>query len=111
MAIAALWTGRNAGRRRKIPLGAASSDGPIQRRGLWRTRRRFSSEQPNHLFGLAMAGDASLALGDSASAREYYRRWLDAYETEMAKNLAEYQEHEGVFPEMRATAEVLGRND
>ena len=38
------------------------------------------SQQPNHLFGLATAGDASLALGDSASAREYYRRWLDAYE-------------------------------
>ena len=36
---------------------------------------------------------------------------MDAYETEMAKNLVEYQEHEGVFPEMRATAEVLGRND
>ncbi len=69
------------------------------------------SEQPNHLFGLATAGDASLALGDSASAREYYRRWSDAYETEMAKNLAEYQDHPGVFPEMQATAEALGRND
>ena len=69
------------------------------------------SQQPDHLFGLATAGDASLALGDSAGAREYYRRWLDAYETEMAKNLLEYQEHEGVFPEMRATAEALGRND
>ena len=69
------------------------------------------SQQPDHLFGLATAGDASLALGDSASAREYYRRWWDAYEAERAKNLVEYQEHEGVFPEMRATAEVLGRND
>jgi hypothetical protein len=68
------------------------------------------SEQPNHLFGLAAAGDASLALGDSASAREYYRRWSDAYETEMAKNLLEYQEHQGVFPDMRATAEALGND-
>ncbi len=69
------------------------------------------SEQPSHLFGLGAAGDASLALGDSASAREYYRRWSEAYETEMAKDLAEYREHPGVFPEMQAKAEALGRND
>ncbi len=69
------------------------------------------SEQPNHLLGLAMAGDASLALSDSASARAYYRRWLDAYETEVAKGLGEYEEHAGMFPEMQAKAEALGRND
>jgi hypothetical protein len=68
-------------------------------------------EQPNHLLGLAMAGDASLALGDSAGARGYYQRWLDAYETEMAKNLLEYRDHAPMFPEMQATAEALGRND
>ena len=69
------------------------------------------SEQPNHLLGLAMAGDASLALGDSASARGYYRRWLDAYETETAKGLLEYDDHAPMFQEMRATAEALGGND
>ena len=69
------------------------------------------SEQPNHLLGLAMAGDASLALGDSASARGYYGRWLDAYETETAKDLLEYRDHSAMFPEMQATAEALGRTD
>ncbi len=69
------------------------------------------SEQPNHLLGLAMAGDASLALGDSASARGYYGRWLDAFETETAKDLLEYRDHAPMFPEMQAKAEVLGRND
>lgn len=69
------------------------------------------SEQPNHLLGLAMAGDASLALGDSASARGYYGRWLEAYETETAKDLLEYRDHAAMFPEMQATAEALGRND
>ncbi len=69
------------------------------------------AEQPNHLLGLAMAGDASLALGDSASARAYYRRWLDSYESETAKNLPEYQEHGPMFPEMQAKAEALGRDD
>ena len=52
-----------------------------------------------------------MALGDSASARAYYRRWSDAYETEMAKGLSEYEEHSGMFPDMQAKAEALGRND
>jgi len=67
------------------------------------------AEQPNHLLGLAMAGDASLALGDSASARAYYARWIDAYETETQKDLLEYRDHETMFPEIRAKAEELGR--
>ena len=69
------------------------------------------SEQPNHLLGLAIAGDASLALGDSAGARGYYKRWLDAYESEAEKELLEYQDHAPMFPEMRAKAEALGRDD
>ncbi len=69
------------------------------------------SEQPNHLLGLAMAGDASLALGDSTRARPNYGRWLDAYETETQKDLLEYRDHGPMFPEMQATAEALGRND
>ena len=69
------------------------------------------SEQPNHLLGLAMAGDASLALGDSASARAYYQRWLDAYETETVKDLLEYRDHNRMFPQMQIRAEALGRND
>ena len=69
------------------------------------------SEQPNHLLGLAMAGDASLALGDSASARAFYGRWLDGFETESSKDLLEYRDHAAMFPEMQLKAEVLGRND
>ena len=69
------------------------------------------SEHPNHLLGLAMAGDASLALGDSTSARRYYRRWLDSYETETAKDLLEYRDHAAMFAEMQVTAEALGGND
>jgi len=68
-------------------------------------------EQPNHLLGLAAAGDASLALGDTASARVYYRRWLDVYDTEMARNVPEYGHHAQMMPEMRAKAEALVEND
>jgi hypothetical protein len=69
------------------------------------------SEQPSHLLGLAMAGEASLALGDSARARGYYARWLDAFETERDRDLLEYRDHSPMFPEMQNTAEALGRND
>jgi hypothetical protein len=69
------------------------------------------SEQPNHLLGLAMAGDASQALGDAAGARAYYRRWLDAYESEMGKDLLEYRDHGAMFPSMQATAEEMAGND
>lgn len=69
------------------------------------------SEQPNHLLGLAMAGDASIALGDSVAARAYYRRLLDAYDSEMEKDLLEYSDHAPMFPAMRSTAEALAGND
>ena len=69
------------------------------------------SEQPDHLLGLAMAGDASLALGDSTSARAFYARWLDSFESESEKDLLEYRDHRPMFPEMQATAEALGGND
>ena len=68
-------------------------------------------EQPDHLLGLAVAADASLALGDTASARAYYRRWLDVYDAEIAKDLLEYQDHTQMIPGMRAKAEALVGND
>ncbi len=68
-------------------------------------------EQPDHLLGLAAAADASLALGDTASARVYYRRWLDVYDTEIARNVPEYGDHAQMMPEMRAKAEALVGND
>ena len=68
-------------------------------------------EQPDHLLGLAAAADASLALGDTASARAYYRRWLDVYDAEMAKDVAEYRDHTQMIPGMRAKAEALVGND
>lgn len=65
------------------------------------------AEQPNHLLGLAGAADASLAMGDSAGARAFYQRWLDAYDSEMAKDLPEYRDHGALLPTMRAMAQAL----
>jgi hypothetical protein len=67
--------------------------------------------QPDHLLGLAGAADASLALDDSASARAFYQRWLDAYDSEMAKDISEYNDHSALLPAMRATAQALIGND
>ena len=69
------------------------------------------TDQPDHLLGLAGAADASLALGDSASARAFYQRWLDAYDSEMAKDISEYNDHSALLPTMRATAQALTGND
>jgi hypothetical protein len=68
-------------------------------------------EQPDHLLGLAAAGDASLALGDTASARAYFTRWLDVYDAEMARDVPEYRDHTQMIPGMRARAEALVGND
>ena len=68
-------------------------------------------ELPDHLLGLAAAGDASLALGDTASARVYFTRWLDVYDVEIARDVPEYQDHTQMIPGMRTRAEALVGND
>jgi tetratricopeptide (TPR) repeat protein len=58
------------------------------------TAREVLESNPDHLLGLAAAGDAAKALGDSVAAREYYSRFLEFYDAEVAKGLQEYQEHQ-----------------
>ena len=70
---------------------------------------RILEEEPNHLFGLATAAQAEMARGNERSARDLYRRFLENYESEIARGLPEYREHEPVLPAMRQEAEqVLG---
>jgi tetratricopeptide (TPR) repeat protein len=60
-----------------------------------------------HLFGLFVAAQAARDLGDVARARGYYQRFLEAYPTEIARELPEYQAHGQAFPEMRAEAQAF----
>jgi hypothetical protein len=60
---------------------------------------------PGHLFGLFTAARGEAMLGDEGTARGYYRRFLDRYAEEVARNLPEYQEHAPGLPSMRAEAE------
>jgi tetratricopeptide (TPR) repeat protein len=62
---------------------------------------------PDHLLNLNAAAHAAAAAGDSAAAAEYYQHFLDVFEAEQTKGLAEYQAHGNMFPEMTAEAEAF----
>lgn len=69
------------------------------------TADRILTANPNHLLGLAVAAEASELAGDTATAGAFHRRFLDAYDTEIARGLPEYQGHSSILPEYRAAAE------
>jgi hypothetical protein len=71
------------------------------------TAEQILAGNDNHLLGLAIAGEAAVAAGDSAAARDYYSRLLAAYDTEVASGLQEYRDHSQVLPEYRATAQRI----
>jgi len=59
---------------------------------------------PTHLFGLFSAGAAEAGRGNAAGAKDFYGRFLRAYDAEVAKRLPEYEEHSQGLPAMRAQA-------
>ena len=68
------------------------------------TADRILADNPDHLLGLAVAAQAAEAAGQEAQATGYWQRFLDAYETEAAKPLPEYVDHQPILPEYRAMA-------
>jgi len=70
------------------------------------TAQRILEETPTHLFGLSEAGEAALALGDTAQAREYFQAVLDNWAEEQAISRPAYQMHAAVMPSIRGTAEA-----
>ncbi len=69
------------------------------------TCRAGLEQFPGHLLLLSTAGDAAAEVGDDAAAEAFYRRTLEVYDAEVAKQLWEYQAHEGILPDIRTTAE------
>lgn len=63
------------------------------------TAERILARSPNHLLGLAAAAEAAEGAGDPAAAREYHSRLVQAYQTEFARGLPEYQDHARILPE------------
>jgi hypothetical protein len=62
------------------------------------------ADNPNYLLGLSVAAESALALGDSAAARQHYTRFLEAYDSEMARGLEEYGGHSAVITQTRQDA-------
>ena len=65
---------------------------------------RILTEHPTNLLGLASAAEAAAEGGDDATANAYYRRFLDAYDSEIDTQRPEYEQHGNMLPGMRAAA-------
>lgn len=68
---------------------------------------RILEAEPDHIFGLGLAAQAHLALGDTAAARTAYQQILDVYNTEAGRPLEEYQAHSQILNAYRADAEAF----
>jgi tetratricopeptide (TPR) repeat protein len=68
------------------------------------------AETPDYLLLLAVAGEASAALGDMEAARSFYEHFLRVYEEEMELMRPGYEHHQRIFPQYREEAlAFLGR--
>lgn len=61
--------------------------------------------EPNHLLNLHAAAEAAVGLGDEHRAREYFTRFQQNYESERARDVAEYQIHNMLLPRMKEDAD------
>jgi tetratricopeptide (TPR) repeat protein len=69
------------------------------------TAEKILALSPNHLLGLSAAANAARASGDDASARAYYQKFVQAFDTESKSPRPEYQDHERMFPDLKSEAE------
>lgn len=68
---------------------------------------KILSTTPNHLLGLSAAANAARGAGDNASARKYYRLFVDHFDEESKASRQEYQDHGKMLPELKAEAEAF----
>ncbi len=61
-------------------------------------------ESPDHVLLLSAAGDAALALGDTAAALERFRHLLEVFDDEIASERQEYVAHGRQIPGIRERA-------
>jgi hypothetical protein len=65
------------------------------------------AQSPDHLLNLYAAAEATVALGDSATARGYYARILEVWDREMAAGRPEYGDHGPLLPLIREDADAF----
>jgi len=64
-------------------------------------------DNPDHLLNLIAAARAAHSLGDDQGARDRYARLLAVWDDQMASGIADYQDHSGQIPELKAEAEAF----
>lgn len=68
---------------------------------------RILEDSPRHLLGLGAAAKAAESAGDEDAARDLYRRFLDAADSEAEQPLPEYRLHSAMLPTYRSRAEAF----
>lgn len=69
-----------------------------------RDAERILADAPDHVFAHAIAAEAALLENDTARARQHYERLLRNYDTESARQRAEYLDHAAILPQYRERA-------
>jgi len=65
---------------------------------------RVLVSEPRHLLALYAAGEAARDMGNADRARAHFERIIEVFDEESARDLAEYREHENLFPAIQQTA-------
>jgi tetratricopeptide (TPR) repeat protein len=65
------------------------------------------AQVPDYLLLLAVAAEASAALGDEGGARELYGHFLEVYDTEMGLMRPGYEHHQAIFSAYREAAQTF----
>lgn len=81
-------------------IQAVGSDYPAARA----TAERILEAAPTHLLGLAALAQAAEGEGDTATAQDAWRRFLENLATEQAKALTEYTDHAAILPQYEQDA-------
>ncbi len=71
------------------------------------TAKRMLEAEPDHILGLGMAAEASAAMGEQATAREYFQHLLRVYDAQFARNLVEYDAHRNLMTQFKGAAEAF----
>ncbi len=65
------------------------------------------AESPDYLLLLAAGAEASVGLGDTVAARDYYAHLLQVYDSEMALMRPGYDHHQRILPAYREEAQAF----
>lgn len=68
----------------------------------------IAKSSPTHLFVSTLRAEAAAQRSDAAGQRRAYQQFLRNYDSEIAKNLPEYQEHKALLDELHSAAQNPG---